>query len=153
MSTPRIEKLKQVIKEKRAKVTYRDTLRPAMEITDEQEAKEYLDCYVTYLVTQFGITVKRAEEDARSNIGYYAGYYNSETRQRVKRLFNASHPIFGDKTPTPEEAFAAGKKFAEDRYPQDPFEFSETPEGEEAKYKWAKRYDELNGAPEGDWDR
>ena len=35
----------------------------------------------------------------------------------------------------------------------DPTEFSETPEGEDARYKWAERYDDLNGAPEGDWDR
>lgn len=32
-------------------------------------------------------------------------------------------------------------------------EFAETERGDEARYKWALRYDELNGAPEGDWDR
>lgn len=32
-------------------------------------------------------------------------------------------------------------------------EFSESSEGEEAREDWAERYDDLNGAPEGDWDR
>jgi len=36
---------------------------------------------------------------------------------------------------------------------QGPMEFSETPAGQQARYDWAKRYDELNGAPEGDFDR
>lgn len=35
----------------------------------------------------------------------------------------------------------------------DPMEFSETRRGQQARYNWARRYDELNGAPEGDWDR
>ena len=36
---------------------------------------------------------------------------------------------------------------------QGPMEFSETPRGRQARDNWARRYDALNGAPEGDWDR
>ena len=36
--------------------------------------------------------------------------------------------------------------------PNDPIEFSEDPEGGEARDDWARWYDELDGAPEGDWD-
>jgi hypothetical protein len=32
-------------------------------------------------------------------------------------------------------------------------EFSETPRGYRARERWARRYDELNGAPESDYDR
>jgi hypothetical protein len=32
-------------------------------------------------------------------------------------------------------------------------EFTETAAGHRARDRWAKRYDSLNGAPEGDWDR
>jgi hypothetical protein len=32
-------------------------------------------------------------------------------------------------------------------------EFTETQRGYDARDKWAHRYDDLNGAPEGDWDR
>lgn len=35
---------------------------------------------------------------------------------------------------------------------EDRKEFSETPRGYDARYRWAKRYDELNGAPEGSDD-
>ena len=34
-----------------------------------------------------------------------------------------------------------------------PIEFTESEEGYEARERWAERYDELDGAPEGDWDR
>jgi len=31
--------------------------------------------------------------------------------------------------------------------------FSESPEGYRARDQWARRYDDLNGAPESDYDR
>lgn len=34
-----------------------------------------------------------------------------------------------------------------------PMEFTESEEGDLARHDWAERYDELNGAPEGDYDR
>ena len=34
-----------------------------------------------------------------------------------------------------------------------PHEFSETARGYRARDRWAQRYDALNGAPEGEWDR
>ncbi len=36
---------------------------------------------------------------------------------------------------------------------RDTTEFSETPRGYRARERWARRYDELNGAPESDCDR
>lgn len=36
---------------------------------------------------------------------------------------------------------------------QGPVIFTETPAGEEARIRWARRYDDLNGAPEGEDDR
>jgi hypothetical protein len=36
---------------------------------------------------------------------------------------------------------------------RDTMEFSETPAGYDARDRWAKRYDELNGAPESDNDQ
>ena len=32
-------------------------------------------------------------------------------------------------------------------------EFTESSEGYEARNRWAEHYDDLNGAPEGEWDR
>ena len=57
-----------------------------------------------------------AEKICKSNLGYYAGYYDNETRARVEKLFLCEHPIFGsikeNGAPTPEEAFNAGKNYA-----------------------------------------
>lgn len=39
-----------------------------------------------------------------------------------------------------------------DRGPE-PVEFSESPRGYRARERWARAYDDRNGAPEGDWDR
>lgn len=55
-----------------------------------------------------------------------------------------------------KEARAAGKpmtgELALDRGAQ-PVEFTETARGYRARERWARRYDRLNGAPEGAWDR
>ena len=63
----------------------------------------------------------------------------------------------GERRRARKEAQAAGRpltgELALDRNDTDPMEFSETPKGYEARERWARRYDDLNGAPEGDWDR
>ena len=41
----------------------------------------------------------------------------------------------------------------DDTSEEDPIDFSETEEGEKAREEWAKKYEDLDGAPEGDWDR
>ena len=62
----------------------------------------------------------------------------------------------GEKRKARKAARAAGRRFegelALDRG-TDPVEFTDTPRGRRASWKWAKRYDDLNGAPEGEWDR
>jgi len=40
-----------------------------------------------------------------------------------------------------------------EREGQPVMEFSETPRGRRGLERWARYYDSLNGAPEGDWDR
>jgi hypothetical protein len=53
-----------------------------------------------------------AERIERANLGYYAGYYSTATRERVERLFSCAHPIFGAiasaGAPTPAEALLSG---------------------------------------------
>lgn len=38
-------------------------------------------------------------------------------------------------------------------YNDEPVEFTESPAGERARESWARSYDDLNGAPESDFDR
>lgn len=99
-------------------MTTGDALRPAMTITDPDEAKEYFEAYVQSLVDNYGQPRDEAESVVRQNLGYWAGYYDNETRERVERLFSCAHPVFGSitnrGTPTAEESLAMGKKMAED---------------------------------------
>jgi hypothetical protein len=104
--------------EKKDKLTYGECLGPAMKITDPADATQYLKAYAFIQVAldrgEGNRGGKTAEQIAKSNLGYYAGYYDNETRERVERLFNCNHPIFGaiaeKAPPTPEEAFEMGRK-------------------------------------------
>lgn len=94
-----------------------DTMREIISIVldiarreNEMEAAEFLDDYGTFIERQSGSEDGR--DVARSNIGYMMGYYGDEDRKVVYDLFECAHPIFGRTTPTSEEAFEAGKKWA-----------------------------------------
>lgn len=86
---------------------------PAMEIAmsgNKEEAREYFDALVDYIL-KYNPSVKNREKAigiVHSNLGYWAGYYTHEHRIAVRNVFGSSHPIFGDKFPTPEEAFKIG---------------------------------------------
>lgn len=91
--------------------TIGDRYKPAMEMQTEAEADEYFEALVEHCMS-FGKTRKEAESIERSNLGYFAGYYDHETRERVERLYKCAHPVFGSiakhGAPTPEEALKAG---------------------------------------------
>lgn len=84
---------------------------PAMEITDQAEADAYFEEMVKHCMI-FGKTREEAEKIERSNLGYYACYHGDEARERVERLFNCEHPIFGkikdNGQPTQREALMSG---------------------------------------------
>ena len=90
---------------------------PAMEITDQEKANAHFEECVQHMMS-FGKNRAEAEDIERQNLGYYAGYYSNETRERVERLFLCAHPIFGKIAeagrPTAEEAFEAGKRMVSD---------------------------------------
>jgi len=96
------------------KISFSDKYGPAMQITEQVEADRYFAHCVEHTMS-FGKTRQEAEEIERANLGYYAGYYDNETRERVERLFHCAHPVFGkiaeNGAPSPEAAFAAGLAF------------------------------------------
>ena len=98
-------------------MTISEAYRPAMEITEQSQADEYLEALIARSMRFFGRTREQATEIEKQNLGYYAGYYDSETRRRVGKLFQCAHPIFGaiaeKGEPTAEEALNAGVKLAE----------------------------------------
>lgn len=104
------------MKELPEKLTFGEAYDPAIEITDQEKANEYFEALVQHSMKYQNLSREEAENLERQNLGYYAGYYSEETRERIERLFNCSHPIFGPISkgvPTAEEAFEMGKKLAE----------------------------------------
>lgn len=83
---------------------------PAMEIQTKEEADAYLESLVQWAMTRWGKSREEATAAEKSNLGYYSGYYDNETAQRVMRLFDCAHPIFGTTRPTPAEALGMGFK-------------------------------------------
>ena len=75
-------------------ITIGEKYRPAMEITDPFIAGVYFERCVRHCMS-FGVEREKAEQTERANLGYYAGYYSSETRARVEQIFMCAHPIFG----------------------------------------------------------
>lgn len=94
------------------KMTIGEAYGPAMEMTDPNEAKKYFEALVKHIMSD-GKIREKAEQIAKSNLGYYAGYYDSQVMARVQKLFNCVHPVFGSVEPTAEQAFEMGKKMGE----------------------------------------
>ncbi len=93
-----------------SEITIGDKYGPAMEITDQTQANTYFETCVEHCMS-FGKTREEAESIERQNLGYFAGYYSHETRERVERLYGCAHPIFGKASvhqPTAQEALDAG---------------------------------------------
>jgi len=94
-------------------ITMGEKYGPAMKIETQEEANEYLERCVRHNMN-FGNTREEAESIEKSNLGYYAGYYDDETRRRVERLFKCAHPVFGSieekGPPTLREAFELGMR-------------------------------------------
>jgi hypothetical protein len=94
----------------KSEITIGDKYKPAMEITDQTKADEYFEKCVEHCMS-FGKTRGEAESIERQNLGYFAGYYSQETRERVERLYDCAHPIFGKASvhqPATQEALDAG---------------------------------------------
>lgn len=75
-------------------LSYGEALDPAMKVQSEEEARAYFNAYATYL-RRFCPTDEEARSVARVNIGYWTGYMDTATAERVRRLFGFGHPIFG----------------------------------------------------------
>lgn len=91
--------------------TNKDKYSAAMSITSQAEADEYFNALVDNRMSS-GVSRSEAMRIERSNLGYWAGYYDQGTRLRVEKLFRCKHPVFGaiakDGQPSPEQAFRMG---------------------------------------------
>ena len=91
-------------------ITIGEKYNRAMTITDQKEADAYLSDLVIHCMG-FGTSADEAIDIEKSNLGYYAGYFDHETRLRVEKLFKCKHPILGDASKgevSPRELFELG---------------------------------------------
>lgn len=95
-------------------ITFGQKYDPAMSITDQADADAYFEECVQHTMRVSGKFREEAERTERHNLGYWAGYYSHEVRERVERLFRCAHPIFGsiakNGPPSVQECFEAGVK-------------------------------------------
>lgn len=74
------------------------------------EAQEWFVEYGGYIAHENNCDLEKATNIAKSNLGYFAGYYDQETCDIIYKTYQCSHPIFGDKpfNVDPEEAYKKG---------------------------------------------
>lgn len=79
---------------------------------DKQEAQNFFKEYIKYILEDNDKvnTIEEAERIAKSNFGYFAGYYNQEVCDIIYETYQCSHPIFGDKpfSVSAEDAYNKG---------------------------------------------
>jgi len=96
-------------------VTYQEMFDSAMKCTTKEEADAWMDAEVSRRVSdEPSVPDSEARDVIKSNLGYMAGYYDDSVRDKVRDLFGALHPIFGDHRPTPQEAFRLGFELGEE---------------------------------------
>ena len=72
--------------------------------TDIEEALGFFGAYVQHIFSKADDLaalpederLAAAESRAKSNFGYFAGYYDAEVCDLVYKTFSCSHPIYGD---------------------------------------------------------
>jgi hypothetical protein len=73
--------------DQKAKLTYGEAMYPAMNITDKEDARQYLSAYAEYISRRHGITAAKARRIAKSNLITFAGNCSNETGLEVARIF------------------------------------------------------------------
>lgn len=85
--------------------------------TDKKEALEFFKAYIQYIYEDAEDidSLEAAEERAKRNFGYWAGYYSPEVCKLIYDTFDCEHPFFG-KDPysfSPEEILNKGRQLGE----------------------------------------
>jgi len=79
--------------------------------TNTADAERFFKAYVDCIMNENKISLEEAIKIAKSNFGYFAGYYPKNVVDLIYKTYECCHPIFG-KNPydvSPEEAFNMGR--------------------------------------------
>ena len=79
------------------------------EAKTRKQMKERLSTLLSQCAREFGGTRESHIDRQLSNIGYFSGYYDSKTMERVKKWIGAKHPVF-DQMIVSERAQQIGSK-------------------------------------------
>jgi hypothetical protein len=61
----------------------------------------------------YKIPVETAAANILSNIGYFTGYLDHASADRIMEMFDCEHPVFGRTHPTTEEAYRIGLEYGQ----------------------------------------
>src|SRR5690242_6620002 len=86
-----------------------DRYRPAMTMSAKR-APFYFERLVEWQMAKGGYGREEAEQIERSNLAYFAGYYDAATSKHVLKVFGAAHPVFGETRPDAATAYAKGSR-------------------------------------------
>ena len=77
---------------------------------NSDRCQAFLTSYVEYIVSESNCNIAEAEMISKSNLGYFAGYYNSEVYETINKAYGAVHPVFGGNPfdISPEEVYKWG---------------------------------------------
>lgn len=80
-------------------MTFGERYAPALRAMGQVEADRCFGDLVAALLAGGEVSRHHAEMVVRRNLGYYAGYFSSETFERLLRLYRTRHPVFGVRLP------------------------------------------------------
>jgi hypothetical protein len=72
--------------------TYGEQFESALKCQTREEAEHWMETEVTQYIEQYGGTPEEAIGIIKHNLGYMAGYYSSDTADKIRNLFSANHP-------------------------------------------------------------
>ena len=78
-------------------ITFGDIFNKALEIAktgDKDRCQLFLKSYSEYISSENNINIDKAVDIVKSNLGYFAGYYDRETYDIINNMYNAVHPVF-----------------------------------------------------------
>lgn len=78
-------------------LTIGDIFNKALEIAktgDKERCQLFLKSYSEYINSGNNISIDKAVDIAKSNLGYFAGYCDRETYDIINNMYNAVHPVF-----------------------------------------------------------
>jgi hypothetical protein len=94
-------------------MTQPEMVKLALQFGTKEKAREIVEVQVKEMVDTLHYDEAEARRVTLVNIGYYSGYLDHETADKIMDLFETEHPVFGREHPTPQEAFRLGRELGE----------------------------------------